>query len=79
MTVKINGKELPFPIVSFAPFLNGGKAERTLVAQQLYDAFHVYGWVYLKDFGISEEEIDAMFARVRQKPSTAVSIQLTMS
>jgi isopenicillin N synthase-like dioxygenase len=73
MTVKINGNELPFPIVSFAPFLNGGKAERTIVAQQLYDAFHVYGWVYLKDFGIPEEEIDAMFGRVSTVDASEIS------
>ncbi|CZR68191.1 uncharacterized protein PAC_18090 [Phialocephala subalpina] len=31
-------------------------------AQKLYDAFHNFGWIYLKDFGISAEEIDEMFA-----------------
>lgn len=58
------GDNYPFPIISFDPFLKGGEAERSKVAEQLYDAFHTYGWVYLKDFGISEEEIDEMFAYV---------------
>jgi hypothetical protein len=58
------GTEFPFPIVSFDPFLNGGDEGRKAVAAKLYDAFHNFGWVYLKDFGISEAEIENMFARV---------------
>ncbi|CAK7227151.1 hypothetical protein SBRCBS47491_006472 [Sporothrix bragantina] len=50
-----------FPIISFEPFLKGDFDAKVKVAQELYDAFHTYGWVYLKDFGISEEEIDEMF------------------
>lgn len=53
-----------FPIVSFQPFLSGNPESQIKVAQELYDAFHTYGWVYLKDFGISEAEIDDMFAHV---------------
>jgi isopenicillin N synthase-like dioxygenase len=53
-----------FPIISFQPFLSGTEAEKSSVAQQLYDAFHTFGWVYLKDFGISAEEIDEMFLMV---------------
>ncbi|GME54822.1 Oxoglutarate/iron-dependent oxygenase [Neofusicoccum parvum] len=53
-----------FPIISFAPFLdvNAPEAEQRAVAQKLYDAFHDYGWVYLRDFGISDEEVAEMFA-----------------
>ena len=51
-----------FPVVSFAPFLIGSTAEQRKVAQQLYDAFSVYGWIYLKDFGISQQEVDELFA-----------------
>ncbi|KAF2812434.1 Clavaminate synthase-like protein [Mytilinidion resinicola] len=53
--------EFPFPVVSFQPILTGGEEEKAKVALQLYDAFHTYGWVYLKEFGISAEEIDEMF------------------
>lgn len=69
MTVTIGDKTLPFPIVSFEPFLKGSPKERQAVAKELYDAFHNYGWVYLKDFGISEAEVDAMFATVNVLPS----------
>jgi hypothetical protein len=64
MSLKLDGKDLPFPIVSFKPFLHGSKEQRYAVGKELYNAFHQYGWVYLKDFGISEDEIDAMFANV---------------
>ncbi|KAL1643323.1 hypothetical protein SLS58_004994 [Diplodia intermedia] len=53
-----------FPVISFAPFLdpNAPESEQMAVAQKLYDAFHTYGWVYLRDFGISDEEVANMFA-----------------
>lgn len=54
-----------FPVVSFAPFLQGSEVEQRKVAQELYNAFSVYGWIYLKDFDISQEEVDEIFATVR--------------
>jgi isopenicillin N synthase-like dioxygenase len=53
-----------FPVISFAPFLSGSAVEQREVAQKLYDAFSIYGWVYLKDFGISQEEVDELFLTV---------------
>ena len=50
-----------FPVVSFASFLSGSTAKKREVAQKLYDAFSVYGWVYLKDFGIDQAEVDELF------------------
>ncbi len=58
------GTEFPFPIVSFQAFLDGTPEGRREVAYRLYDAFHNVGWVYLKDIGISQSEIDDMFRRV---------------
>lgn len=55
---------IPFPIVSFQPFLDGLDEEQARVAQELYDAFHTIGWIYLKDFGISQQEIEEMFSAV---------------
>jgi hypothetical protein len=48
----------------FDPFLNGDEEEQKVCAQKLYDAFHNFGWIYLKDFGITMEEVDEMFAWV---------------
>lgn len=56
--------EIPFPIVSFEPFLSGTENEQHKVAQELYDAFHTFGWIYLTDFGISQDEVEQMFAIV---------------
>ena len=58
------GTEFPFPIVSFQPFLDGTPAGKEEVSARLYDAFHNFGWVYLKDFGVSQAEIEEMFRRV---------------
>ncbi|EXJ81533.1 hypothetical protein A1O1_07597 [Capronia coronata CBS 617.96] len=60
------GTEFPFPIVSFQPFLDGTPEGKKEVADRLYDAFHNFGWVYLKDFGISQSEIEEMFRRSKQ-------------
>jgi isopenicillin N synthase-like dioxygenase len=51
-----------FPIVSFQNFISGSEVEKRAVAQELYNAFHTYGWIYLKDFGISMDDIDKMFS-----------------
>jgi isopenicillin N synthase-like dioxygenase len=53
-----------FPVVSFQKFISGSEAEKRSVAQELYNAFHTFGWLYLKDFGISPDDIDEMFAVV---------------
>ena len=60
--------EVNFPIVSFQNFISGTQEEKSAVAQELYNAFHKFGWIYLKDFGISADEIDQMFAIVRRRP-----------
>lgn len=59
-----NMVEVNFPIISFAPFIHGTDVEKKAVTHELYNAFHSYGWVYLRDFGISDEEVDMMFAMV---------------
>jgi isopenicillin N synthase-like dioxygenase len=65
-----------FPVVSFEPFLHGSEGQQRSVAQELYDAFSVYGWIYLKDFGISQEEVDELFATVNSPSSSCLEISL---
>lgn len=65
-----------FPVISFQEFLSGTEFEKKAVAQKLYDAFHVYGWVYLENFGISPDEIDQMFAMVSLCDSFYVQLLL---
>jgi isopenicillin N synthase-like dioxygenase len=52
-------------VVSFDKFLHGGDKDKRDVARQLYDAFSIVGWVYLKDHGISQERVDEIFSLVR--------------
>jgi isopenicillin N synthase-like dioxygenase len=47
--------------VSFSPFLHGDDADKRGVAQQIYDAFSTVGWVYVKDHGIPQEQVDNIF------------------
>lgn len=63
--------KVSFPVITFQPFLDGTEDEQRKVAQELYDAFHTYGWIYLKDFGIRQDEIEKMFAMVSCKPKIA--------
>jgi isopenicillin N synthase-like dioxygenase len=51
-------------IVSFDRFINGGDAEKRVVAKQLYEAFSTVGWVYVKDHGIPQERVDEIFGLV---------------
>lgn len=52
------------PVVSFAPFLTGDKEQRQVVAQQVYDAFSTVGFIYLKDHGISQSDVEQIFQEV---------------
>ena len=52
-------------VVSFDKFINGGDAEKRVVAKQLYNAFSSVGWVYLSDCGIPQERVNEIFGLVR--------------
>lgn len=67
-----------FPLLSFQEFLTGSEVEKRAVAQKLYNAFHTYGWVYLKDFGITKAEIAEMFAMVSRVSHLTLSLKLTL-
>jgi isopenicillin N synthase-like dioxygenase len=64
-------------IVSFDKFINGGDAERRVVAKQLYNAFSTVGWVYLTDHGIPQKRVDEIFKLVRRLGSFADVQQVT--
>lgn len=51
--------------VSFAPFLHGNAADRQAVAQEIFEAFSTVGFVYVKDHGIAQDRVDAIFGLVR--------------
>jgi isopenicillin N synthase-like dioxygenase len=49
------------PVIDFAPFLQGDDRDRKAVAEQIYQACHKIGFMYLKNPGISPELIEQIF------------------
>ncbi|KLO13401.1 Clavaminate synthase-like protein [Schizopora paradoxa] len=47
------------PVVDFGPFVDGSKKQA--VADAMLDSFKTYGFVYLKNHGLPQDKIDAMF------------------
>ena len=56
------------PVASFGPFLSGAKDAQYQVAKQVYDAFSTVGFIYLKDHGIAQSDIKAIFDEVSPLP-----------
>ncbi len=53
---------MEIPLVDFEFFLNGDFESRKLVSEKLVTNVKEYGFVYLKNFGITNECISEMFA-----------------
>lgn len=58
----------PVPIVDFGPFYAGDNAAKKAVAEQLDEALHTVGFVYLKNHGVPQEKVDGAFEWVRLHP-----------
>ena len=54
-------EETTIPIIDMNPFLDGTQEGRQLVAQEIYRAAHEVGFLYLKNFGMSEDLLEAAF------------------
>jgi isopenicillin N synthase-like dioxygenase len=54
------------PIVDFEPFIHGNQAEQRAVVQQVYQACHEIGFMYLTDCGLSAPTLAEMFAQSQQ-------------
>ena len=52
----------PIQIVDFAPFLDGSAKQQA--ADQVLASFKSVGFVYLTNFGLSNEEVQEMFGWV---------------
>jgi isopenicillin N synthase-like dioxygenase len=55
-----NSKSIP--IIDMASYLEGTEAGKKRVAQEIYTAAHEVGFTYLKNFGMSEDMLEAAFA-----------------
>jgi non-haem dioxygenase in morphine synthesis N-terminal len=53
------------PIVDFRPFLHGSREDRKAVAAQIDAAFQTFGFLYLTNHGIPQENVDECFEWVR--------------
>lgn len=53
---------MKLPVIDMSPFLEGTPAGQAQVAQEIYDAAHNVGFLYLKNFGMSEDMLEAAFA-----------------
>jgi len=69
--------DLSFPIISFAPFLHGTQEEQLSCAQEIHKSFSTYGWLYLKDHGIPQDDVDQMFAMSKKYFSLPLSEKLS--
>ena len=49
-------------IIDMGPYREGGKEGRNKVAQEIYDAAHNVGFLYLKNFGMSEYLLETAFS-----------------
>ncbi len=49
------------PIIDMSPFLEGSDEGRHQVAQEIHKAAHEVGFIYLKNFGISDDLLEAAF------------------
>ena len=54
--------ETSIPIVDMGPYLEGTPEGRAQVAEEIYKSAHEVGFTYLKNFGMSEDILEAGFA-----------------
>lgn len=54
------------PVIDFELFTNSDAAAQQAVVQQIYQACHEIGFIYLKNSGISQTLIDELFIQIKQ-------------
>ena len=54
------------PLIDFGPFLAGSAAGKQKVADEIFNAAHYTGFMYLSNVGIATRQVEAMFALVRE-------------
>lgn len=54
------------PIIDFAPFIEGDFANKQTVARQMYQACQRFGFMYLKNYGLSAEQVSQILGQMQQ-------------
>ncbi len=69
------------PIIDFAPFTEGNATAKQTVVDQVYDACHQVGFMYLRNIGISRSLLSNLLDQSKQffDGSTEIKEQLTRS
>ena len=52
-------------VIDMRPFIEGGEEGRKKVAQEIYDAAHNVGFLYLKNFGMSDDLLETAFSEAK--------------
>lgn len=54
------------PIIDFRPFVESDILSQLTIAQQMYQAFQQYGFIYLKNYGLPPEQVCQIFGQMQQ-------------
>ena len=65
------------PVIDFNNFLNGDSQQQQKVSAELLEAIQKYGFVYLKNFGISNDQIENMFNLSKRFFESSIETKLT--
>ena len=52
----------PIPVIDLAPLFDDSQGDIVKLAQQIYDAYSMVGFAYIKNHGIAEDLVQAVFA-----------------
>ncbi len=61
MSTALNSTSMNIPVIDFEPFVIGDITAQPKVAQEIYEACHEIGFMYLKNYGVPQDLIDRVF------------------
>ncbi|MGV0027811.1 isopenicillin N synthase family dioxygenase [Phormidesmis priestleyi] len=73
MTQTLTSVEIP--IIDLAPFVDGNQTDQHKVAQEIYQACHTIGFIYLKNHGVDPTLLEKTFAQSQQFFSLPLAIK----
>ncbi len=63
MSVLLTSAPITIPVIDFGPFISGTTAQQQQVAQEIYQACHHVGFMYLKQHGVPRDLLDRVFGQ----------------